>query len=41
VSVVLESSEAELLSQFVHMLYGRVTLAPPPTNGQRHSSEHE
>ena len=30
VSVILESGEAELLSQFVHVLYGRVTSPPPP-----------
>lgn len=32
-SVVLESSEAELLSQFVGMLYGRVTSAVEPRDG--------
>jgi transcriptional regulator with XRE-family HTH domain len=33
VSVILESSEAELLSQFVHMLYGRVTSTVEPHGG--------
>jgi transcriptional regulator with XRE-family HTH domain len=30
VSVILESGEADLLSQFVGVLYGRVTSTPPP-----------
>ena len=29
VNIILESGEAELLSQFVDVLYGRVTSAPP------------
>jgi transcriptional regulator with XRE-family HTH domain len=33
VSVILESGEAELLSQFVHMLYGRVTTTVKPRDG--------
>jgi transcriptional regulator with XRE-family HTH domain len=39
VSIILESGEADLLSQFVHMLYGRVTVASPPTNGQPRSGD--
>ena len=33
VSVILESSEADLLSQFVGVLYGRVTTTAQPRNG--------
>lgn len=32
VNVILESGEAELLSQFVSVLYGRVTTNPTPTS---------
>ena len=32
VSVILESGEADLLSQFVGVLYGRVTTKTPPPN---------
>ena len=33
VSVILESGEADLLSQFVGVLYGRVTAKPRPSDG--------
>ena len=33
VSIILESGEADLLSQFVQMLYGRVTSSAPPRDG--------
>jgi transcriptional regulator with XRE-family HTH domain len=33
VSVILESSEAELLAEFVEVLYRRVTISAPPANG--------
>jgi transcriptional regulator with XRE-family HTH domain len=34
VSVILESSEAELLEEFVELLYRRATVAAPPINGR-------
>ena len=36
VSIILESGEAELLAEFVELLYRRVAVAAPPANG--HSS---
>jgi transcriptional regulator with XRE-family HTH domain len=35
VNVVLESSEAELLAEFVNMLYRRATVSPAASNGHR------
>jgi transcriptional regulator with XRE-family HTH domain len=40
-SVILESSEADLLSQFIGMLFSRVTVAMPPANGGRCNNEFE
>ncbi len=34
VSIILESGEAELLSRFVDVLYGRVTTTAPPRNSR-------
>jgi transcriptional regulator with XRE-family HTH domain len=41
ISVILETSEADLLSQFVGLLYGRVTVAMPPANARRCNNELE
>jgi transcriptional regulator with XRE-family HTH domain len=39
VSVILESSEAELLAEFVEVLYRRATVSTPPRNGHPRSGE--
>jgi transcriptional regulator with XRE-family HTH domain len=39
VSVILESTEAELLAEFVELLYRRATVGPPKVNGQPRSSD--
>jgi transcriptional regulator with XRE-family HTH domain len=38
VSVILESGEAKLLADFVNLLYCRITVAKPPTNGPSRSA---